>query len=141
MPARVWRIFKRQQADCTSFAWANRGTPLEALKWLFSSSAPLLFRPQFDLHQWLWSLKFLAQCNDTAFKRNVQLLVAVGACSHQSLKEVVADSGIDYHRLERGIGNYFSDAKAFASASGAAGLMRKYDVNRQVVSTEALLKI
>ena len=54
---------------------------------------------------------------------------------------MVADSGIVYHRLERGIGNYFTDAKAFASASGAAGLMRKYGVNRQVVSTQALLKI
>ena len=97
-------MFKRQQADCSSFAWADRGTPLKALKWLFSSSAQLLFRPQMDLHQWLWSLKFLAQCNDTAFKCNVQLLVAVGAYSHQALKDVVSDSGIDYHRLERCMG-------------------------------------
>ncbi len=121
--------------------WAHRDAPLKVLQWMFSSNAPLLFRPQFDIHQWLWSLKFLAQCNDAAFQRNVQQLVALGAYSHQALKDVVADTGIDYHRLERGIGHYFTDAKAFASASGAAGLMRKYGVDRQVVSRSELLKI
>ena len=121
--------------------WANRDAPLKALKWMFSTQAPLLFRPQFDIHQWLWSLKFLAQCNDAAFQRNVQQLVALGAYSHQALKDVVADTGIDYHRLERGIGHYFTDAKAFASAGAAAALMRKYGIDRQVVSTQALVKI
>ena len=121
--------------------WANRDAPLKALKWMFSSSAPLLFRPQFDLEQWLWSLKFLAQCNDAAFERNVQQLVALGAYSHLALKDVVAATGIDYHRLERGIAHYFTDAKAFASASDAAALMRKYGVDRQVISTQALLRI
>ncbi len=121
--------------------WANRDAPLKALKWMFSTQAPLLFRPQFDMHQWLWSLKFLAQCNDAAFERNVQQLVALGAYSHQALKDVVAATGIDYNRLERGIAHYFTDAKAFASAGDAAALMRKYGVDRQVVSTEALLKI
>ena len=121
--------------------WAHRDAPLKVLQWMFSSNAPLLFRPQFDIHQWLWSLKFLAQCNDAAFGRNVQQLVALGAYSHQALKDVVADTGIDYHRLERGIGHYFTDSKAFASAGAAAALMRKYGVDRQVVSTQALVKI
>ena len=121
--------------------WANTDAPLKALKWMFSSSAPLLFRPQFDLQQWLWSLKFLAQCNDTAFERNVQQLVALGAYSHGALKDVVAATGIDYNRLERGIAHYFTDAKAFKSAGAAAALMCKYGVNRHVVTTAELLKI
>ena len=121
--------------------WANKDAPLKALKWMFSSSAPLLFRPQFDLQQWLWGLKFLAQCNDTAFERNVQQLVALGAYSHQALKDVVAATGIAYHRLERGIAHYYTDEKSFASAGGAAALMRKYGVNRQVVSTQELLAV
>ncbi len=28
--------------------WANREAPLKALKWMFSATSPLLFRPQFD---------------------------------------------------------------------------------------------
>ncbi len=121
--------------------WANRDAPWKALKWMFSNEAPLLFRPQFDIHQWTWGLKFLAQCNDAAFERNVQQLVALGAYSHRALKDVVASTGIEYSRLERGIAHYYTDQKSFDTAGDAATLMRKYGVDRQVVSRDELLNI
>ena len=121
--------------------WANREAPLKALKWMFSSDAPLLFRPQFDLKQWLWGLRFLGQCNDAAFERNVQQLVALGAYSHSALKDVVTATGIDYNRLERGIAHFYSDQHAFDTASDAAALMRKYGVDRKVISKAELLAI
>jgi D-amino-acid dehydrogenase len=121
--------------------WANRDAPLKALKWMFRNDAPLLFRPKFDMHQWLWGLKFLAQCNDTAFERNVQQLVALGAYSHAALKDVVAATAIEYNRLERGIAHYYTDQKSFDTAADAAALMRKYGVNRTVVSQAELLAI
>ena len=125
--------------------WANRDAPMKALKWMFRDDAPLLFRPQFPIgegwQQWRWGLQFLAQCNDTAFERNVQQLVALGAYSHLALKDVVAETGIDYHRLERGIAHYYTDQKSFDTAGDASMLMRKYGVARQVVSTAELLEI
>ena len=121
--------------------WANRDAPLKALKWMFRNDAPLLFRPQLDPHQWLWGLKFLAQCNDSAFERNVQQLVALGAYSHAALKDVVAATGIEYSRLERGIAHYYTDQKSFDTAGAAAALMRKYGVDRRVVSSAELFAI
>ena len=125
--------------------WANRDAPLKALKWMFRDDAPLLFRPRLPFgegwQQWRWGLQFLAQCNDTAFERNVQQLVALGAYSHTALKDVVRSTGIDYHRLERGIAHYYTEQKSFDTAGDAAALMRKYGVARQVVSTAELLKI
>jgi len=121
--------------------WANRDAPLKALKWMFSNDAPLLFRPQFDLRQWLWGLRFLGQCNDSAFERNVQQLVALGAYSHSALKDVVRATGIDYNRLERGIAHFYSDQKSFDTAGDAAALMRKYGVDRKVISKDELLVI
>ena len=121
--------------------WANRDAPLKALKWMFSKDAPLLFRPQLDVRQWLWGLKFLGQCNDAAFERNVQQLVALGAYSHSALKDVVRATGIAYDRLERGIAHYYTDAQSFDTAGDAAALMRKYGVERRVVSTAELLAI
>ena len=91
--------------------WANREAPLKALKWMFDKEAPLLFRPQLDWDQWRWGLKFLAQCNDTAFERNVQQIVALGAYSHAALKDLVASTGIEYNRLERGIAHFYTDQK------------------------------
>jgi D-amino-acid dehydrogenase len=121
--------------------WANRHAPAKLLKWMFRNDAPLLFRPRLDWQQWRWGLQFLGQCNDAAFERNVQQLVALGAYSHSALKEVVQATGIDFHRLERGIAHFYTDQAALADAATAAGLMRKYGVDRKVVSREELFAI
>lgn len=125
--------------------WANKEAPWKALKWMFSKEAPLLFRPQFPLgegwHQYRWGLEFLANCNDAAFERNVQQLVALGSYSHEALKDVVDHTGIEYHRLEKGIAHFYIDQKSFQGAAEAAALMGKYGVNRRVVSKNELLKI
>ena len=164
----VWHLLERghevtvveRQSDAameTSFAnagqisvsycepWANRDAPLKALKWMFRDDAPLLFRPRLPVgdgwNQWLWGIKFLAQCNDAAFERNVRQLVALGAYSHNALKDVVRATGIEFHRLERGIAHFFTDQKSFDTAGDAATLMRQYGVARQLVSRDELLKI
>jgi D-amino-acid dehydrogenase len=121
--------------------WANRQAPVKLLKWMFRKDAPLLFRPQLDWQQWRWGLQFLAQCHDGAFERNVQQLVALGAYSHAALKEVVRTTGIDYQRLECGIAHYYTDEAAFEEAARGAELMRKYGVQRKVVSRDELLAI
>jgi D-amino-acid dehydrogenase len=121
--------------------WANRQAPAKLIKWMFRNDAPLLFRPRLDWQQWRWGLKFLSQCNDAAFERNVQQLVALGAYSHAALKEVVAATGIEYHRLERGIAHFYTDQKAFEDAGVAAELMQKYGVDRKVVSRDELFAI
>jgi D-amino-acid dehydrogenase len=121
--------------------WANRHAPGKLLKWMFRNDAPLLFRPQLDWQQWRWGLQFLAQCNDRAFERNVRQLVSLGAYSHAALKDVVRATGIDYHRLERGIAHYFTDQASFDAAGEAAALMQSFGVNRHVVSRDELLAI
>jgi D-amino-acid dehydrogenase len=121
--------------------WANRQAPAKLLKWMFRKDAPLLFRPQLDWQQWRWGLAFLAQCNDEAFERNVQQLVALGSYSHAALKDVVRATGIEYKRLERGIAHYYTDAKSFDDAAEGAQVMRRHGVDRRVVSREELLAI
>ena len=121
--------------------WASPGTPLKALKWMLQDDAPLLFKPRFDWQQWRWTWLFLRQCTHAAFERNVQQIVALGAYSHAALKDVVRATGIDYHRLERGIAHFYTDREAFALAGEASRLMRRYGVERRLVSTAELLRI
>jgi D-amino-acid dehydrogenase len=91
--------------------------------------------------QWRWGIQFLAQCNDAAFERNVQQIVALGAYSHLALKDIVNATGIEFNRLEQGIAHYFTDQHALDAAGEAALLMQKYGVNRQVLGRDAILKI
>jgi D-amino-acid dehydrogenase len=125
--------------------WANKEAPWKALKWMFSKEAPLLFRPQFPLgegwQQYRWGLEFLANCNDAAFERNVQQLVALGSYSHQALKDVVQSTGIEFNRMEKGIAHFYVDLKSMDHAAQAASLMAKYGVDRRVVSKAELLQI
>jgi D-amino-acid dehydrogenase len=121
--------------------WANRHAPAKLVKWMLRNDAPLLFRPKLDWQQWRWGLAFLAQCNDRAFARNVQQLVALGAYSHAALKDVVAATGIAYHRLERGIAHFYTDQQAFDEAGAAAQLMQRFGVDRKVVSRDQLFAI
>lgn len=121
--------------------WANRDTPLKALKWMLHADSPLLFRPQLDAQQWRWSLQFLGQCNDRAFERNVAQLVELGRYSHAALREVYAATGITCNRLERGIAHYYTDAHNFAQAAQAAQVMARYGVQRRVVDRAELLRI
>ncbi len=121
--------------------WANKHAPMKALKWMFDKEAPLLLRPHIDPQQWSWLTKFLAECNDRSFARNVQQIVALGAYSHTALKDVVAQTGIQFNRLERGIAHFFTSDAAVDDAQQAVDLMRQYGVNRRMVSTEEFLKI
>lgn len=121
--------------------WANAAAPLKVLKWLLRDDSPLLFRPRLDPQQWLWGLRFLGQCSDAAFERNVRQLVALGRYSHASLKALVARTGIQYNRLERGILHFFSSQQDLEAGAAGAEIMRRYGVDRRVLTREEVLRI
>lgn len=121
--------------------WANAGAPFKVAKWLLRDDSPLLFRPKLDPHQWRWGLSFLTQCTDSAFERNVQQLVALGRYSHESLKALVAQTGIDYHRVERGILHFFSSQQDLDAGAAGAELMRRHGVDRRVLGRDEVLAI
>ncbi|GAP37627.1 D-amino acid dehydrogenase, small subunit [Piscinibacter sakaiensis] len=121
--------------------WANAQAPFKVAKWLLRDDSPLLFRPRLDPHQWRWGLSFLGQCTDGAFERNVAQLVALGRYSHASLKALVAQTGIDYHRLERGILHFFSSQEDFDAGAAGAELMRRHGVDRRVLSRDEVLQV
>jgi D-amino-acid dehydrogenase len=130
-----------QISVCFCEPWANAGAPLKVAKWMLHGDSPLLFRPRLDAHQWRWALSFLGQCNDAAFARNVEQLVALGRYSHESLKSVVAATGIEYERLQRGILHFFSSAADYESGVKAAGLMRDHGVDRRVLGRDEVLQV
>lgn len=121
--------------------WANAGAPFKVAKWLLRDDSPLLFRPKLDPQQWKWGLSFLTQCTTAAFERNVEELVQLGRYSHASLKSLVAQTGIQYDRLERGILHFFSSQADFEAGAEGAEVMRRHGVDRRVLSREQVLKV
>lgn len=121
--------------------WANAGAPFKVAKWLLRDDSPLLFRPRMDPAQWRWGLSFLTQCTTSAFERNVESLVQLGRYSHESLKTLVAQTGIEYERLERGILHFFSSQADFEAGVAACEIMRRHGVDRRVLNHDEVLKV
>jgi D-amino-acid dehydrogenase len=82
--------------------WANPQVFGKLLKWLGRDDAPLSFKPQADLRQWLWGLMFLRECFPSRVSRNVSALVSMAEYSRgaefeqsQKLAEIMRDYGVD----------------------------------------------
>ena len=130
-----------QISVCFCEPWANAGAPFKVAKWLLKDDSPLLFRPRLDPQQWRWGLSFLGQCTTAAFERNVEQLIQLGRYSHESLKALVDQTGIEYNRLERGILHFFSSQADFEAGAEAAEIMRRHGVDRRILNRDEVLQV
>jgi D-amino-acid dehydrogenase len=116
--------------------WANPGAPLKLLKWLGKDDAPLLFRLQPELRQWLWGLAFLRECLPHRTARNVRRLVALGLHSRRMLAELRESLALDYGRRALGILHFYTDQRDFAAACESARLMCELGCGRRPLSAD-----
>jgi D-amino-acid dehydrogenase len=130
-----------QISVCFCEPWASKDAPLKMLKWMTQPDAPLLYRFKMDPHQWRWGLQFLANCNDAAFARNVKQLVSLGRYSQAALHEIVADTGIEYQQIQKGILHYFSSQAGLEGGAAGAALMQQYGVDRRILDRAGVLAI
>ena len=121
--------------------WANPQAPLKLLKWLMRDDAPLLFRLQPDLRQWMWGLMFLRECLPARVTRNVTALVAMAEYSRRTLQEMRRELGIEYEQQERGILNFYRSTQEFETSQKLAEIMRDHGVDRRIVSTDEIIGI
>jgi len=121
--------------------WANPDAPLKILKWLGREDAPLLFRLKADPRQWRWGLSFLLECLPSRTRHNTIQCLNLALYSRDCLKELRAQTGIAYDHLERGILQFYTDAKEFEHGVAAAALMREYGCDRVVRSPDECVAI
>ena len=121
--------------------WANPQAPLQLLKWMTKADAPLLFRPQFDWRQWVWGLAFLRECLPSRLAPNIRAMVRLAQYSHDTLKLMRQELGIEYDHLEKGILNFYRDQEAFDGSQKAADVMRDFGVDRRVISADEVVAI
>ena len=88
------------------------------MKWLFDGDAPLLFRPRFDIHQWLWIARFLVNCLPHRADRNTIEIVKLATESRALLQQIRQREGIHYDERTRGILHFYRDKREFDSAVG-----------------------
>ncbi|RYF54162.1 MAG: D-amino acid dehydrogenase [Comamonadaceae bacterium] len=121
--------------------WANPQAPAKLLRWMFREDAPLLFRPQLDVRQWLWGLAFLRECLPGRLAPNIRAMVRMAEYSRNTLAGMRAELDIPYDHLSRGILNFYRDPREFELSQRASGVMRDLGVERRVVSADEVIAI
>lgn len=121
--------------------WANPRAPRRIVEWLGREDAPLLFRLQPDLRQWLWGLAFLRECRAHRTARNVRRLVALGLHSRAMLAQLRAGLGLDYARRALGILHFYSDAREFEAAQHSVRLMCELGCARRSLSADEAIAL
>jgi D-amino-acid dehydrogenase len=121
--------------------WANPGAVAKILKWLGREDAPLLFRLRADPHQWLWGLRFLAECRPGRNFSNATQLLRLGLYSRTLLRELRAGTGIEYDHLERGILQFYTSQAELDASARAAEIMRGLGSDRAIKTPEECIAI
>ena len=112
--------------------WSGPGAPAKIVKWIWRDDAPLLFRWRMDPHQWTWGMKFLAECLPSRMRRNMGDIARISLYSLASLKELRAETGIQYDQLSRGILHFFTERRELDAAIGSVDVLAEFGIKREV---------
>jgi D-amino-acid dehydrogenase len=121
--------------------WAKPSVVPKILRWLGREDAPLLFRPRADLAQWLWGLRFLAECRPGRFERNCRILARLAVYSRDCLRALRRETGIRYDELARGILQFATLQRDFDALARHAETMRAFGIHREVKDAAACLAL
>jgi D-amino-acid dehydrogenase len=121
--------------------WAKPSALPKVLRWLGREDAPLLFRPRADLRQWAWGLRFAVECIPGRFERNTRQLAGLARYSRDCLSELRADTGIQYHRVARGILHFCTVQADFDALAANAQQMRRLGIAREVKSANECIAL
>ncbi len=100
---------------------ADAGVPLKAIEWLFQEHGPLRFKPEFDLRQWTWLVRFLGQCTASANRRTTAKLLELGELSRSGMKQLDdIISPDDFAWRDAGKLVVYRSSKVFEQAAGKA---------------------
>ena len=94
-----------------SAPWAGPGVPLKAFQWLFQRYAPLSMRPDLSRWQLQWMSQFLKNCSLERYTLNKSRMVRLAEYSRDCLRELRADTGIQYEQRSRGTLQVFRTQK------------------------------
>lgn len=121
--------------------WASPAVLPKVLRWLGREDAPLLFRPRADLRQWRWALGFAFECLPGRFERNTRQLAGLARYSRDCLAALRAATGIEYHRVARGILHFCTRQQDFDTLAAHARRMAGLGLRREVTDAAQCLAI
>ncbi|TAN26593.1 MAG: FAD-dependent oxidoreductase [Castellaniella sp.] len=103
--------------------------------------APFSVALRLSPHQWLWCLRFLAQCRHARLSANRQALVNLVQYSRGVLRSLRTDLDIACDHSARGVLTLYRDAGMMARARAAVPDLAEWGVQRRAVDRDEILRL
>ena len=113
--------------------WASPEIPRLILKWIGREDSPLLLRIGALPGLAAWGIKFLRQCNQSDWHRNTRNILRLSTYSHERLRELVRETGIDYESNPRGTLHLFRDSLSMDKTSRTAETLEDLGVRSRTL--------
>lgn len=116
--------------------WANPYVFPKLFKWMWQEDAPLVLRFNGDPHMMRWGLLFLMNCLPAKARKHSEVMLRLGLYSKKKMAELVADTRVDFHHIEKGILHVFDDAKEYEHAKRQAEFQYTLGCAETVMTTD-----
>jgi D-amino-acid dehydrogenase len=124
-----------------SFPWAGPGAPLRLLKSLWDPMAGLRLRPHLSAQLMDWGLRFLRHCTSDKFRHNSQAKARLCFYSMAETGRITRETGVTWHRNQRGVLYLFRDKHELDEADHAADLLREVGAEIGPIDWDAVVAI
>jgi D-amino-acid dehydrogenase len=124
-----------------ALSWASPQAPLIMLRSFFNSDQSIQMRLHADPAFWRWSLKFLSECTTNNERINTRNKHALCVYSQQQLQRVVAETGIDYHQINRGLMYLHRDQKSLDEAATHIKILQDAGQHLEVINREKVIEL
>ncbi|MBU2409059.1 MAG: D-amino acid dehydrogenase [Gammaproteobacteria bacterium] len=123
-----------------SAPWAGPGVPLKAVKWLLMRHSPLVIRPMLDPAMWRWGLSMLRNCTQARYELNKGRMVRLAEYSRDCLRELRADTGIQYDERSLGTLQLFRTQQQVDGMQKDIDILKAYGVPYQALDREGCIR-
>ncbi|MBC7136954.1 D-amino acid dehydrogenase [Oceanibaculum nanhaiense] len=130
-----------QIAAALSGPWAAPGVPGQMLDWMRRADSPMRFRLKADHRQWLWGLRFLAECRRDRFETTFRRMLEFGQYSQTMLAGVKQETGLAYDQLEKGILKLCTTPETVADLADFEAILQRAEIPARRLSAEEAIAL
>jgi D-amino-acid dehydrogenase len=124
-----------------SSPWAGPGVPLKAIKWLLMHHRPLVIKPSLDPALWRWMLAMLRNCTEGAYRLNKSRMVRLAEYSRDCLRELRAETGIQYDERAQGTLQLFRTQKQLDATASDIEILKQYGVPFELLDRAGFVQV
>lgn len=115
--------------------WATPDMPRRILSSLFSSEAPVTFKPSIDRALWRWARKWLSECDPDRYRINRMRMQRLALYSRDVLRTLREAHQLEYERTQ-GMLQLFRSEKDLKLAEPAIALLAESGIPHQLLDAD-----